>query len=88
VSGSAALAEQLVRWCRRWRQDRAQGTGRGVDRIVVVARDRRLLLENLTAHDLEQLFREEFGTADGTAPALPDPGTDTGRRESQDGTTG
>ncbi|MER7348428.1 hypothetical protein ABT390_23845 [Streptomyces aurantiacus] len=70
LAGSAALADQMVRWCRRWRDGGARGSGPSVERIVVVVADRGQLLENLGPEDLERLFRQ--------ASADPDPGPEPG----------
>jgi hypothetical protein len=65
VGGSVALSEQLMRWCQRWRGDRAVQSGRSVERIVVIVDGRngsdgfRTLLENLTQEELERLLRQE-----------------------------
>lgn len=65
VGGSVTLSEQLMRWCQRWRGDRAVQSGRSVERIVVIVDGRdgndgsRALLENLTQEELERLLRQE-----------------------------
>jgi len=76
VAGSVAVAEQLVRWCRRWREGGGQGASRSVERIVVVVGDRRLLLENLDTDDLERLFRQEPELSDGDPNASRGTGPD------------
>ncbi|MEU9304985.1 hypothetical protein [Streptomyces sp. NPDC048269] len=67
VGGSVTLADQLIRWCRRWRGSRAAESGRSVERIVVIVagRDRpNELLENLTREELELLLRAETDDTD------------------------
>ncbi|MGA4867224.1 hypothetical protein ACPB9J_31815 [Streptomyces lavendulocolor] len=65
AGGSVALADHLMRWCRRWRGDRAAESGRSVERIIVIVdgragRDsRRMRMESLTREDLERLLGQE-----------------------------